>query len=1037
MSMVESIIKKPAWSIAFWLLVGALGVISYQVMPVDLFPDTVPPQIVTMTVVPGASAEDVNRRVTTLIDRELRGLTGIKNVVSTSRDEVSSVNAQFEYGVNMAAAMTDVINAVSRVTRQFPTGTQASQFFRITDANRPVLTLALSPVASSSLDLKAIRILADNDIKEALLRLPGVGKVDVFGANKAEVLVRMDIEKLRQFKISPEQILRAIGAQNLSLPGGYLDIGGRESLVKTLNEARTPQELADLPMRVQKGGIIKLGDVASVSLDVSIPRSIYHGNGRPAIALNILKPENGYAVGALRSVKGFLPELQKQYSEIDFAVTTDQEPIISVNIVGMKDALFSAVWLTMLIVLIFLQNLRAAIIVGASIPLSFLTAFAFLYFTPFTVNMVTLSGLIIAVGMVVDAAIVVVENSWRHLDTEKHSFAALVKGVEEVIFSVWGGMLTTIVVMIPIMFVGGYVQQVLRPLSMTISATLIGSFIAAITVVPLLLRKMAVAEREEDVARITGGSEIALVSGFYRIVDRLLEFITAIYLKLLRIGLRIRWPLIVTAVVLLIVTARLVLPVIGRELMPRMDTGMITVKADLPPSTNVAGVELVINRMQQIIKRNEHVLSISTVAGAEPGQVSFGAGGQLLQQLDIQVRLSTRDKRDQNIWQIMSEWREEFALIPELVNYSVSEFGATPMATSKAPIDVLISGRDPDTLFYIANDVEKRLRKVIGLNDLRLNWSKSKPETHFLPDLILAARYQLTPQVIGEFLGLTLTGRTPSALKMNGFIDLGVRVEIGVDGRRWGEDIAQLAIPGLAGDLFIGALGEQRNVLQPTLVTRENLQETIDILGINSIRPLSAVAADVEKVLTELRLPDGYSAKLSGTMADMTETGIRLAKALVFAFVFLYVVLYLLFENWWRPFLVMAAIPLSLIGAFWGLLIFDKPMCMPAMMGIILLGGTIVNNAIILIDFIDTSIAAGMPRHEALFESVKTRMRPILITTLSTIIGLMPLTLESAVGLERMSPLGVVASFGLLTGTLMTMVMIPVLYDLFCPETPV
>ncbi|EKD82585.1 MAG: acriflavin resistance family protein (AcrB/AcrD/AcrF family protein), partial [uncultured bacterium] len=199
MSMVENVIKRPAWSISFWLLVGALGIISYYMMPVDLFPDTVPPQIVTMTVVPGASAEDVNRRVTTLIDRELRGLTGIKNVVSTSRDEVSSVNANFEYGVNMAAAMTDVINAVSRVTRQFPTGTQASQFFRITDANRPVMTLALTPTASSALDLKAIRILADNDIKEALLRLPGVGKVDVFGANKAEVLVRLDIEKLRQF----------------------------------------------------------------------------------------------------------------------------------------------------------------------------------------------------------------------------------------------------------------------------------------------------------------------------------------------------------------------------------------------------------------------------------------------------------------------------------------------------------------------------------------------------------------------------------------------------------------------------------------------------------------------------------------------------------------------------------------------------------------------------------------------------------------------------------------------------------------------
>ncbi|KAF1079866.1 MAG: hypothetical protein GQF41_3764 [Candidatus Rifleibacterium amylolyticum] len=1034
MKIVEQVIRKPAWSIAFWLLVGALGIISWYMMPVDLFPDTVPPQIVAMTVVPGASAGDVNRRVTTLIDRELRGLTGIKNVVSTSRDEVSSVNAHFEYGVDMAAAMTDVINAVNRVARRFPAGTQTSQFFRITDANRPVMTLALSPAASSSLDLRAIRLLAENDIKEDLLRLPGVGKVDVFGANQPEVLVRMDIEKLRQFRLSPAQVLQAIGAQNLSLPGGYLEIGGRESLVKTLNEARTPQELADMPMRVQQGGIIRLGDVASVTLGVSTPRSIYHGDGRPAIALNILKPEDGYAVGALNSVKSYLPELQKRYAEIEFAVTTDQEPIISVNVAGMKDALFSAVWLTMLIVLVFLQNLRAALIVGASIPLAFLTAFAFLYFTPFTVNMVTLSGLIIAVGMVVDAAIVVVENSWRHLNAEKHSFAALVKGVEEVIFSIWGGMLTTVVVMIPIMFVGGYVQQVLRPLSMTITATLLGSFIAAVTVVPLLLRKMAVAEEPGDIAKFSNEDKSGWLERFYQVIDLFLEFVTSIYLKLLRLGLKLKWPLVIVSLILLLITARIVLPLIGRELMPRMDTGMITVKTDLPPSTDISGVEAVINQMQQIIKRSPHVLSISTVAGSEPGQVSFGAGGQLLQQLDIQVRLTTRDKREQTIWQIMGDWREEFAKIPELVNYSVSEFGATPMATTRAPIDVMISGRDPDVLFYIANDMENRLRRIKGLNDLRLNWSKSKPETHFMPDLSLTGRYQLSPQVIGEFLGLTLTGRSPSALKMHGFVDLGIRVEIGSGGRRWNEDITHLALPGQSGDLFIGSLGEQRHVLQPTLVTRENLNETIDILGINSIRPLSAVAEDVNKVLGEVELPAGYSARLTGTMADMADTGMRLAKALLFAFVFLYTVLYLLFENWWRPFLVMAAIPLSLIGAFWGLIIFDKPMCMPAMMGIILLGGTIVNNAIILIDFIDTAIAEGMPRHQALFESVKTRLRPILITTFSTILGLMPLTFERAVGLERMSPLGVVASFGLLAGTLMTMVMIPVLYDLLCPE---
>lgn len=1029
MNLIKSVIERPAWSIAFWLLVAAIGIFSYNLMPVDLFPDTMPPQIVAMTVVRGASADDVNRRVTTLIDRELKGLDGVVKVVSTSRDEVSSVNAQFDYGTDMSRAMTDVINSVSRVSRNFPAGTQPTQFFRVTDANRPVVTVALKPAPESSLDLKAIRILAENDIKEELLRQPGIGRIDVFGANEPEVLVRMDIEKLRQFGIPPAQVLKAIGAQNTSLPGGYLENGGRESLVKTLHEARTPEQLSVLPVRIQGGGVIRLGDVASVTLGVKTPRSIYHGNGAAAIALNVLKPEGGFAVDGIASIKKHLPELQKRFPEIEFAVTTDQEPIISVNVRGMKDALFSAVWLTMLVVLLLLQNARASAVVGISIPLSFLSAFAFLYFTPFTLNMVTLSGLIIAVGMVVDASIVVVENVYRHFESDVRGVDAVVRGTEEVVFSIWGGMLTTIVVMIPIMFVGGYVQQVLRPLTLTISSTLLGSFIAAVTIVPILLKKFLVDwYKAPEISRNSGDQNGTNV--LFKAVNTLLEVLTNVYLSFLRLGLKIRVPLLIAAVLMLAVSARTVLPLVGRELMPRMDTGMVIIKADMPPSMPVDEVERSIDKLENIINSNPHVLNISTVAGSEPGQVSFGAGGQLLQQVEIQVRLTTRDRRKETIWEIMRDWRARFNEIPELLSFSVSEFGATPMATTRAPVDVMISGRDPEILYHLAEKIDERLRKIDGLQDLRFTWAKNKPETHFSPDLMVAGRYQMTPADIGEFLGLTLSGRMPGALKMQGLVDLAVRAEIGLGGKRWRGDVGDLAIPGPDGDLFLGSLGESRQVLQPTLVTRENLNETIDITGLNSIRPLSAVAADVEQVIAGFPIPGGYSVVLSGTMSDMAETGRRLGKVLGLGFIMLYIVLFLLFENWWRPFLVMGAIPLSLIGAFWGLLVFDKPMCMPAMMGIILLGGTIVNNAIILIDFIDNDVVRGVPRHQALENAVRTRFRPILITTMSTILGLIPLVFEQAVGLERMSPLGVVASAGLLLGTVMTMVIIPVLYDL-------
>ncbi|MFZ5951902.1 MAG: efflux RND transporter permease subunit [Candidatus Rifleibacteriota bacterium] len=1022
MNLIGRTLQHKAWSIAFWLLISAIGIISYLSMPIDLFPDVTPPQVVTMTMVRGASAEDVSRKVTTLVDRELKGLTGIKKVVSTSRDEVSSVNAQFEYGTDVSAAMTDVINAVNRVRSRFPAGSQEPQYFRVTDATRPIMTVSVAPAASFSFDLKAIRLLAENDLKEEFLRQPGIGRVDVFGANDPEVLIRFDLERLRIFRLPPAQVLQKIGAQNVSLPGGYYECGGRESLVKTLSEAFNPEQLYDMPVAVRNGAIIRLADVASVSLSIRTRRSIYHGNGEPAIAMNILKPEDGYAVQGLFYGKKLVKQLEMQYPELKFAITTDQEPIITINVAGMKGALFSAVWMTMLIVFIFLIEIRTSLVIGVSIPLSFLTAFAFLNFTPFTINMVTLSGLIIAVGMVVDAAIVVVENVFRHLREKESSLATIAHGTEEVVFSVLGGMLTTIVVMIPIMFVGGYPQQVLRPLTMTISATLVGSFLAAVSIVPILLGYFFVGHRPDD-------DKNSFLVKLNEKVEVALNFVAEIYLSLLRLFQKIRLPVLIGCFILLVVTVRTVIPTIGRELMPRMDTGQIIIKADLPASMTPEQVELAINKVEKVIKSNPHVLTISTVAGSEPGQVSFGAGGQLLQQLEIQVRLTTRDQRQETIWEINRSWRHEFSRIPELVAFSVTEFGATPLSTTRAPIDVMISGRDPETLYQLAGKLDADLRSIKGLNDLRFSWSKSKPEIHFLPDLEFTNRYNVSPVEIGEFLATTFTGRTPTYLKLNGFVDIPVRAELGINQQTWKRPLEELALTREGGELFLSSLGRTMPVLKPTLVTRENLRETIDILGINSNLPLSTVAAEVQKKIDGFPLPAGYQIELSGSMSDMTETGIRLGKALFIGIIMLYIVLYLLFECWWRPFLVMAAIPLSLIGAFWGLVILDKPMCMPAMMGIILLGGTIVNNAIILIDFIDNAIKEGCGRQQAMENSVRIRLRPILITTLSTVIGLMPLTFEQAVGLERMSPLGAVASFGLLAGTIMTMVIIPLAYD--------
>ncbi|HNV70909.1 MAG TPA: efflux RND transporter permease subunit, partial [Candidatus Ozemobacteraceae bacterium] len=773
---------KPVYVIVFWLGVIAFGVMGYLEVPRDLFPDTMPPQVAVVTVMRGASAEDVNRLVTSIVDREIKGLTGLKKVTATSKDEISSINAEFEYGKNLGEAVNDVLTAVSRARRQLPVGVEEPQLFRITEANRPLLTLSIRPRDSQQHNIIEVRQVVENDLKELLLRLPGIGRVDVFGAHEAEVSVRVNHARLREYDLSIDNVVAILAASNLSVPGGYQETARGEVLVRTVAEAQRPSDLARLPIRVVKGGVLTLGDIASISLAMKNPRSLYHGDGEPAVALNVLKPEGGNSLEGILAVKSALPVLERKYPHLQFSVTTDQQPIIDKNFAGMTGSLFSAVWLTMLVVLVLLLEWRTALIVGVSIPLSFLTTFAFLLFSGYTLNMVTLSGLIIAVGMVVDASIVVVENVLRRLQGGEPGPQAVTAGTREVLFSIFGGTLTTVVVLVPLMFTGGYVQQTMRPLSLTISTTLIGSFVAAVTAVPLLLRWFFAGTTRDEAAaescwhhRLTSPI-VALVNGF-------LDAITEAYLWLLRLALYLRVFVLLASVAAFVLTVNLAMPLVGMELMPRMDTGLLTIRLDLPTALSWRQCREVLQRVEMVLKREPQVRHISSVMGAEPGQISFGAGGQLLQQVEMQVTLTTRDQRTTTIWEIMERWRGELAAIPEIVSAAVIEYGATPVSTTRAPIDVMITGRDPRVLDRLGRELLTRLKTIKGLRDLRPNWTCTKLERMYHPHLSVALQAGLSPKRLGELLQVAFSGRVVTKLKMEGFLDLPIRLDLGHESR--------------------------------------------------------------------------------------------------------------------------------------------------------------------------------------------------------------------------------------------------------------
>jgi len=1021
MNLTNFSLKNPYTITAIVLVVVALGLFAFFRTPTDLFPNTVPPQVVVITVEPGAAASDVSDKITQIIEKELNSISGLKKVTSISRDEVSTINAEFYYDKPIGEAVVDVQNATSRIRAKLPPDILEPRIYRITDATRPLLTLAMSPKPGSTKSLPVIRLLAENQIMDAILGLPGIADVDVFGGYQPEISIRVKRENLIANNLTMAKVVAALAKQNVSAPAGTIYTKHNELLVRTLGEFADLEKIRDLPIARAGDGFVRIRDVADVALSHREQRSFYHGNGKPAIAINILRPDNGPTVAAIKNFKAFLPKLQARYPDIQFEITDDQEPIIDINVHGMRTSLVQAVILTVVVIFLFLADVRAALVVSVSIPLAFLTSLVVLWFSPYTLNMVTLSGLIIAVGMVVDASVVVLENIYRHYRQLKTPDALLAarQGTNEVSLAVTAGMFTTVIVLIPVMFTGGYTQQVMRPLNMMISSTLVASLLVALTVIPLLASKLLARPHHKR----------NVIERVFGVTDRGVSALAAVYLGILRRALRWRLVTLILAVLFFVGTMKIVPPLIGGELMTPMDTGIAIIEFDTPSDYAPQQVERVLSRVEQMIYRQPGVQMVSATVGSEPGQISFGGGGTTAQSAKITIHLIDRKHREETIWQIEDKWRKELRRIPGIRSFRVSEYGATPLSTTKAPLDIIISGPDSRVVSRLADQCLHVLKGLPGLVDVRRSWYFDKTELHVKVDPTLARFYGTSPLEATQELKAAIKGIPGTTMRLAGYLDIPIRLQYAATNIASPVDLEQVYVPTRLGPMPLRALATVTTTREQPFISREQLNNTIDITGQNHTYTIAQVAKMANKRLAKIKAPAGYTIQVSGTVSDMKTGKQEMGKALLIGIVLLYFLLLAMFKSFGHPITIMAAIPLAVAGATWGLLLFDKPMCKPATMGLILLGGTIVNNSILLLDFILEARKRGLPKDEAILQAVRLRIRPILMTTVSTIIGLSPLIFELAVGLERMSPLGIVAASGLLIGTFLTMVVIPVVYS--------
>ncbi len=1005
------------------LLASLLGVVGYLKLPRNMYPDMERPQVTVITQLPGAAALTVAQKLSRPIEQELYALSGVRNVESTSKNEVSIVRAEFEYTKGLNAALVDISNALSRVRAKLPAEVPPSAIYPIGSFTNPVMVLAVSPKPGSGLSLSQVRLLAENDLRAALITQSHIANVEVFGGHEPTVRVEFDPLKLAHYGLSQAQFQDLLTKVNRDWPLGTLQ-GGRAATTLTIYGEGSDAERLRL-LTVAPG--LSLGDLADIRLGEGELFSSYHGNGKPAIAVAIQRAPGGAVATAIAEAEAKLPDLKARYPGLEIAIADTQGELIEDSNSNMMEALRDAILFTSVVILFFLGNWRAVTTALISIPLVFLITLAVLWLTGWEMNTIVLTAVILALGMLVDDAVVVLENIERHLgELHEDVSTAIQHGTEEVLFPVFIGTLATVVVIGPLMFVGDFTEAMFKHLVYPLVIAVGVSYFIAVTFIPRL-------------SFFWYRNGLPPKNSFERFLERFYQRTlgpgAALYMRGLDwsfAGGRLRrWLLVLPAYGLLLASFAFVMPLVGRDAMPPMDTGIVKAHVRFSANEPVTVAEARLAAFERELMRDERLKRISLVFGSEAGVISLGSG-QLPAEATFTLAYVNRFERAEDTWQIEANLRNRLAALPGVTAADVYSFGITPMSTIKATVDIRLYSEDWRRLPEAATKVRAALAKVPGLTSVSTVWDADAQETVLTLDEERLRSLGLTPEAVVAQLPLK-GGAVASLSKLSTVSAIPVRSYFSDAYRAEPATLMLLPIqlpntqPTIGQSVSLGELGRLTRVQAVSTLTRDRMQYSLDILAWREKAPSSMLSAQAEAAARAV-LPPGVTLVETGDNGQGTESSKAMMAGMMLGMLLLFAVLVPAYGSFTLAGIAMLVLPLSAIGAVWGLLLFDKAMALPAILGIILLFSIIVKNSILMVDFIHTREREGAASLDAARDSIRLRYRPILMTAFGTIAGLLPVALEHAVGLERLSPLADTAIGGLLVGTVLSLFYLPMFY---------
>jgi hydrophobic/amphiphilic exporter-1 (mainly G- bacteria), HAE1 family len=1001
---VQFSIRRPVTITMLFVAISVFGIVSYKQLALDLLPEISYPTLTIRTRYPGAAPHEVESLISRPLENAVSVVNNVVRVSSISRPEVSDVILEFSWRTQMDFAGLDVREKLDLV--QLPQGADRPILLRYDPSTDPIMRIS----ATGAADLSAVRYHSEEFIRPDLESVAGVAAVRVTGGFEDEIQVELDESRLSSLGISIQEATSRLAQENINLTGGTLSEGESRYLVRTLNEFASVDAINDVVLSFRNGAPVRLGDVGRASSGFRERQIITRLNGQESVEIAVFKAADANTVAAASEVRSRLSQLEAEYSgkreALEFEVVFDQSHFIeqSINEV-LNTAIYGGI-LAVMVLFLFLRSVKSTLIIALSIPISIVATFFLMYFFRVSLNIMSLSGLALGIGMLVDNSIVVLESIHRYWKQGYSVRVAADKGAGEVGQAVVASTLTTICVFLPIVFVEGIAGQLFADQALTVTFSLLASLAVAILLIPML--SSLGHEETESEPTVRQESRFFLVEPYRWFLKR---------------ALRWRWSALGVASAMLVISL-FALSRMGAELIPEISQAQFMVDLEYPPGTPL---EETARRMElaeaQLAGLAPVTSYYSTIGVGNQSGVSALEEKENIAQMLVRLQPEFLHEKEEAV---IDEVRRRVQAIPN-INY---RFSRPTLFSFKAPIEVIVHGYNLTALAMHAERIREQLETVPGLRDVKASTEGGNPEVHLVFDRRRLANFGLTVNQAASLVRNKVLGEIPTEYN-EGDRKIDIRVRVAEEDRRSVDLLRDLTIPTATGTaLRLSTVADIRQEEGPAEIRRIGPQRAA-VISANLVgRDLQSVVADIEAVLAGVPLPSDFVAYVGGQSEERAVAFQSMQFALLLALFLVYLVMASQFESLLQPFILMFAIPFAVIGVACGLYLTGLPISIVVLIGAIVLAGIVVNNSIVMIDFTNRLSRQGMDKFEAITEAASIRLRPILMTSVTTVLALLPMALSWGEGAELRVPLAVTVIGGLLTSTLLTLILVPVLYTL-------